>query len=233
MVSERLVSTTVLRENVQTNLSDSALEHLIDDADATVVRYCGPHNQDAPVDEILTGGSIRLFPNRAVESVEKTTETVGAISTDLSSNDYRSWYGGRMLERLSDGSHPRPYWGDRVLLRYTPVSTAYVVDDIVYSNGGTYRCITAHTSAAADEPETGASWTTNWVRWPYLNTWAGGVAYIVGDLVSSGSLNYICTTAHTSAAATPPTDSSANWNQWPDLDERLTIDYDNVSVTVT
>ena len=113
------------------------------------------------------------------------------------------------------------------------VSTAYVVDDIVYSNGGTYRCITAHTSAAADEPETGASWTTNWVRWPYLNTWAGGVAYIVGDLVSSGSLNYICTTAHTSAAATPPPDSSANWNQWPDLDERLTIDYDNVLVTVT
>ena len=123
MVSERLVSTTMLQENVQTTLSDSALEHLIDDADEAVVRYCGPHNQDAPVDEILTGGSIRLFPNRAVESIEKTTETVGAISTDLSPDDYRSWYGGRMLERLSVGPHPRPYWGDRVLLRYTPVST--------------------------------------------------------------------------------------------------------------
>ena len=120
---ERLVGTAMLRENVETNLSDSALERLIDDADAEVVRYCGPHNQDGPVEEIFPGGSIRLFPNRAVESVEKVTETVGAISMDLSPDDYRSWYGGRMLERLASGAHPRPYWGERVLLRYTPVST--------------------------------------------------------------------------------------------------------------
>ena len=74
---ECLVGTAMLRENVETNLSDSALERLIDDADATVVRYCGPHNQDGSVEEIFPGGSIRLFPNRAVESVEKVTETVG------------------------------------------------------------------------------------------------------------------------------------------------------------
>ncbi len=120
---ERLVNAAMLRENVETNLADSALEQLIDDADAAVVGYCGPHNQDGPFEEILPGGSSRLFPSRAVESVDKVTETVGTVSTDLSPDDYRSWYGGRMLERLSNGPHALPYWGGRVLLRYTPVST--------------------------------------------------------------------------------------------------------------
>ena len=41
----------------------------------------------------------------------------------LSPDDYRTWYGGRMLERLSNGSHPRADWGERVELTYTPVDT--------------------------------------------------------------------------------------------------------------
>ena len=125
MVSEpeRLVSTTVLRENMETNLSDSALKRLIDDADAEVVRRCGPHYQDGPVDEVLSGGGVRLFPNRAVEEMISVTETAWDTVSVLSSDDYRLWHGGRMLERLSSGAHPRPYWGERVLLRYTPVDT--------------------------------------------------------------------------------------------------------------
>ena len=120
-----LVSVDEVREHIGSNASitDELLQRLIEEADAAVVRYCGPYNQDGPVEEIFPGGSIRLFPNRAVESVVKVTETVGAISMDLSPDDYRSWYGGRMLERLSSGTHPSVRWGERVLLRYTPVDT--------------------------------------------------------------------------------------------------------------
>ena len=49
------------------------------------------------------------------------TETDGNVSVVLSDDDYRSWYGGRMLQRLADGSHPRSCWGERVELEVTPV----------------------------------------------------------------------------------------------------------------
>lgn len=42
-------------------------------------------------------------------------------------------------------------------------STAYKVTDRVANDGVEYRCILAHTSAAGDEPGTGASWETYWV----------------------------------------------------------------------
>jgi hypothetical protein len=41
-------------------------------------------------------------------------------------------------------------------------STAYAVNGAVSSNGGSYICISAHTSAAGDEPGIGGSWTTKW-----------------------------------------------------------------------
>ena len=125
MVSEpeRLVSTTMLRENVETDLSVSALERLIDDADAEVVRRCGSHKIEGPLTDVLRGGSVRLFPRQAVEAVISVVETLGDVATTLSPNDYRMWHGGRMLERLSNGSHPHADWGERVELTYTPVDT--------------------------------------------------------------------------------------------------------------
>lgn len=41
-------------------------------------------------------------------------------------------------------------------------STAYALHDLVSSDGIEYVCKQAHTSAASDEPGTGASWTTYW-----------------------------------------------------------------------
>lgn len=42
------------------------------------------------------------------------------------------------------------------------ITTVYALNDVVENNGSHYICIVAHTSAAADEPGVGASWTTNW-----------------------------------------------------------------------
>lgn len=41
-------------------------------------------------------------------------------------------------------------------------STAYTLNDVVSNDGDTYICTAAHTSAAATEPGTGASWTSYW-----------------------------------------------------------------------
>ena len=125
MVTEtsHLVSVDEVWEHIGSNspARDELVQRLIDDADEAVVSRCGPHGIDGPVTEVLTGGSFRLFPNRAVEETISATETVWDIATVLSPDDYRIWYGGRMLERRSDGANPRTTWGERVELKYTPV----------------------------------------------------------------------------------------------------------------
>ena len=120
----RLVTVEQVREHLGSDLPTSnELQRLIDDADAEVVRRYGPHKIAGPVTEIHGGGSVRLFPSQAVEGITSVTETAWDTATVLSPDDYRMWYGGRMLERLSDGSHPRADWGERVELTYTPVDT--------------------------------------------------------------------------------------------------------------
>ena len=122
------VTGLLTKEEVQQHLgsnvaADEYLQRLIDDADQAVVSRCGPHSIDGPATEVHPGGSFRLFPYRAVKEIAKVTETDRNVSVVLSDDDYRSWYGGRMLQRLSDGSHPRTFWGERVELEYTPVNT--------------------------------------------------------------------------------------------------------------
>ena len=121
---KRLVTVEQVREHLGSDSTvDDEIQRLIDDADAEVVRRCGPHKIDGPLTEVHPGGSFRLFPHREVKEIAKVTETAWDTVTVLSPDDYRAWYGGRMLERLSNGSHPRADWGERVELKYTPVDT--------------------------------------------------------------------------------------------------------------
>ena len=127
MVSEpsRLVSVDDVREHLGTNSTDTdeLLTRLIEEADRAVVSRYGPHSIDGPLTDVLRGGSVRLFPSQAMEGITSVTETAWDTATVLSPDDYRTWYGDRMLERLSNGSHPRADWGERVELTYTPVDT--------------------------------------------------------------------------------------------------------------
>ena len=121
----RLVTADQVREHIGSNSTDTdeLLTRLIEEADAEVVSRCGPHSIDGPVTEVHGGGTFRLFPHRVIKEIAKVTETDGNVSVVLSDDDYRSWHGGRMLERLSSGAHPRTAWGQRVELDYTPVDT--------------------------------------------------------------------------------------------------------------
>ena len=119
----RLVTADQVREHIGSNSTDTdeLLTRLIEEADAEVVSRYGPHSIDGPVTEVHGGGTCRLFPHRVVKEMAKVTETDGNVSVVLSDDDYRSWYSGRMLQRLADGSHPRSCWGERVELEFTPV----------------------------------------------------------------------------------------------------------------
>ena len=121
MSETKLMNAEKLRHHVETDLSDDALEELIQDADAAIVGMCGPHAINGAVEETVRGGDGKLFPARPIQTIEQLTEVTGTISTSLSSDDYRAWHGGRMLERLQGGAHPRIRWGDQVHLTYQPV----------------------------------------------------------------------------------------------------------------
>ena len=117
----KLVTPARVRRHVTTTLSDTSLEQLINDANNAVVSHCGPHHIDGLIEETVRGDASKVFPSRAIQTVESVTEVVRGLHTALSDDDYAVWHGGRMLERMADGAHPRARWGDQVLLTYTPV----------------------------------------------------------------------------------------------------------------
>jgi len=80
-------------------------------------------------------------------------------------------------------------------------STVYAVDDAVESGGGSYICISAHTSAASDEPGTGASWETFWDLVAAKGEPAVPVEVSTTAVASTTSPNYILLPSMTT---TPP-----------------------------
>ncbi len=64
-------------------------------------------------------------------------------------------------------------------------STAYEFGNIVGNDGSSWICILAHTSAAATEPGTGASWQTYWELFASIGASGSGS----GDMVAAQNLN--------------------------------------------
>ena len=97
-------------------------------------------------------------------------------------------------EVMSDGQIWRDDW---------TTSYDYEEGDLVKYGGNVYLCNTAHTSAAtaslgleADQ----AKWTLFSEGFDWKDSWSVSTRYKINDIVSYGGINYLCNTAHTSAA---------------------------------
>lgn len=128
-----LLTAAQLREHVETDLPDTALDRIILAEEGEIVRRYGPH---ATAAETLQGGDEFLVLARAAASITAVTETIGLTDTVLAADDYRLWPGGR-LQRRADGTtgsfqpnvmggvidtlNVTPRWGDRVAVTYVPV----------------------------------------------------------------------------------------------------------------
>lgn len=122
-----LVNPAQAREHIETDLIDSALQRLIDDADALIVERFGPHAgqttdilfRDMQTDDLL-------FLNRPLTGAPvSVTEWINDFSSIvLDPTDYRILYGGRALQRLINGVTARTTWGARVVVVYNPVDEA-------------------------------------------------------------------------------------------------------------
>ena len=114
-----LLAPANVREHIETDLVDAALQRLLDDADAEIVKRYGPHT--GAVTEILDGGEEGLiFLTRPVASITSVTEQNGLTATVLAANDWRGWYGNRTIERLASGTNGADGWGERITVVYVP-----------------------------------------------------------------------------------------------------------------
>jgi hypothetical protein len=119
-----LITLAELKEHVESDLSDAALQRLLDSEDAEIVKRTGAHS--GAITETLNGRELLLFLGRPAAAVTSVTEYVsggaitGETATVLAANDYRIWGSGRYLQRLPTGTNPRTFWGSRAQVVYTP-----------------------------------------------------------------------------------------------------------------
>lgn len=107
-----------VRQHIETDLIDSALQTLIDDAEEEINVVIGLVTSET--DEFNEERTTKLFLTRKATSVTSVTEERGGVSTVLAANDYQLRLGGRMIERLSTGTNPCTVWGDVVTIVYVP-----------------------------------------------------------------------------------------------------------------
>jgi hypothetical protein len=114
-----LLAPADVRGHIETDLLDPAIQRLLDDADAEIIRRFGAHVGN--VSETIDGRAQLLAVSRPVQAVVSVTERIGVTDTLLDATDWQLWY-GKVLERRTDGTHGGTGWGDRITIVYTPVA---------------------------------------------------------------------------------------------------------------
>ncbi len=100
-----LLSAAEVREHVETDVDDAALQRVIDRLDADLVRRAGPHT--GPLTETIAGRSLSLFLARPIATVTTVREgdpidgSTPALTVDL---DYRLWPNEGRIQRLPAGT---------------------------------------------------------------------------------------------------------------------------------
>lgn len=121
-----LVTASDVREHVETDLSDTALDRLIADADAEIVRSFGAHT--GTVTERFTPGPSdeRIWTARPIASITSITETYvnasGESPVTLAVTDYEV-EGDREIRRTAGGTNSSSEWRGIVTVVYTPSAT--------------------------------------------------------------------------------------------------------------
>ena len=121
----RIITVADLREHVETDLPEAAVQRLIDEADQLVVDAYGAHGPATQTDDLYgDAGSEYVFPHRVVDAITTVTEhSSETTSKVIDPTDYRVLNGGTTLLRLRNGTNPSIGWPYRVVVAYV-ISTA-------------------------------------------------------------------------------------------------------------
>lgn len=115
-----LLTAGELRLQVQSGLSNSDLQTIIDREEAEVIRRYGAHYADAvtTITEVCSGGQCSIFLKRRIGSVSSITEaqSLGGTQSTLTSTQYHIVANEGRIIRLSEGTR----WGRYVSVSYVP-----------------------------------------------------------------------------------------------------------------
>ncbi len=97
-----LLTATEVRDHVETDVDDAALQRVIDRIDADLVLRAGPHL--GPLTETLAGGTLSAFVSRPIASLTSVREgdpIVVATPNLTAEDDYRVWPAEGRIQRLA------------------------------------------------------------------------------------------------------------------------------------
>jgi len=106
-------------EHFDTDLSQDAIDRLLNDAESEINRRFG--SLTSQIEDHQDEGRY-LFLQRPASSITSIVETVGTTDTTLETDDYALYHGNRMIKRLTTGINGRTNWGDRIRVTYVPAS---------------------------------------------------------------------------------------------------------------
>lgn len=117
-----IITPTQLREHFETDLSDAALQRILDSEEAEIVTRYGATSEQAlvtlpPYNEIL------VLPWRAsaIDSISEWDDWQNpAVETVLDEDDFRFVPGTRLIFRLGNGTNPSSWWAHRITVVATP-----------------------------------------------------------------------------------------------------------------
>ncbi|TSA52473.1 MAG: hypothetical protein D4R45_06990 [Planctomycetaceae bacterium] len=116
-----LIIPAELLQHVETDLSTTALQRIIDGQEKAITKRFGEHEAQTQV--FYPNYSNVIYPTRRVSSITAIVERDGNTDTTLSADDYEITNSIR-IDRLPDGTNSRTYWAPRVHVTYVPEDEA-------------------------------------------------------------------------------------------------------------
>lgn len=102
------ITPAIVREHIETDLDDAALQRFIDDAEADIARFAGETSAVTETHYDIPGATVWLYHKAA--SITSVTADGDAVPAD----DYQLRFGGMALYSVAGG------WAQPVTLVYTP-----------------------------------------------------------------------------------------------------------------
>jgi len=103
----------IVREHIETDLVDDALQRLIDAAEEDL------GSETAVPEQFIGLGRRILFLRRPASSISSVVEHASDGDVTLAASDYKL-FSDKMLERLTAGTNPASCWEEKVTVTYVP-----------------------------------------------------------------------------------------------------------------
>lgn len=128
-----------VKKRVETDLDDTELQLMIDEANQDVIAKFGPHADPSnPITVHLEGRRKKIVLSRPIDITQSVVIKelfveygLGPTPYTIEALDYRIWPNGLVLERLITGPNAWSHWADQVEVTYVPVNDGDQREEVI------------------------------------------------------------------------------------------------------